>query len=417
MDEMIRELIEKRARVWEQMKDVLDREHTEKRSLDAEEREQADRMTTEIRALDERIDELHQLNVANKKADEARDEYAHVIAATAVETRETVEDAEQRALKDMFAGKRSHMDIDLRGLTPVVSEDRRWEVRDLITDVAGSGGNLVPTSFRRSLYEHLIENSAIRRTNVSVMTTASGDDYQVPKTATYGTAAIVGEGTAISETTQSFGQVTLQAWKYGAFTQVSRELQEDEAVGLIPFLARDLGRAVGNASGADFITGDGSNKPYGVVNATIAEVGTAVAGTVASGVDANELIDLQYSILQGYAERGWWMFARATEGYIRNLRDGNNQFLWQPGLQAGAPNVLLGRPIVNDPNVAALGSGNASIIFGDFSTYMIRDVASVRVERSDDFAFTSDLSTWKVTLRTDGDLIDTTGSIALYVGD
>ena len=67
--------------------------------------------------------------------------------------------------------------------------------------------------------------------------------------------------------------------------------------------------------------------------------------------------------------------------------------------------------------MAALGSGNASIIFGDFSTYFIRDVGSVRVERSDDFAFTTDLTTWKATLRTDGDLIDTTGSIALYVGD
>lgn len=417
MDEMIRKLIEERARVWEQMKAVLDREFTEKRDLDGEEREQAQRMTDDIQRLDARIDELHELNVSNKRADEQRAVYEPVLAATA-ERRDSTENAETRALKDMFAGRRGHIDIDLRGLTTRVDpRTSQWEVRDLITDVAGQGGNLVPTSFRRSLYEHIIENSAIRQTNVTVLTTAAGEDLQVPRTATYGTAAIVGEGTALAETTQSFGQVTLQAWKFGAFTQVSRELQEDNAVDLIPFLARDLGRAIGNISGAAFITGNGSNTIHGVVNATITAQGTAVAGTVASGVDANELVDLQYSIFAPYANRGWWMFARATEGYIRNLRDGNNQFLWQPGLQLGSPNMLLGRPIVNDPNVAALGSGNASIIFGDFSTYFIRDVGSVRVERSDDFAFTTDLTTWKATLRTDGDLIDTTGSIALYVGD
>lgn len=417
MDEMIRKLIESRARTWEQMKALLDREATENRALDAQEEEEAKRLTDEIGRLDARIDELHQLNVANKKADESRAEYEHVLAATH-EQRDSHMSAETRALTELFTGKRKFVDVDIRGLsTRVDPKSNQWEVRDLITDVAGQGGNLVPTSFRRQLYEHIIENSAIRQTNVTVLTTAAGEDLQVPKTATYGTAAVVGEGTAIAETTQSFGQVTLQAWKFGAFTQVSRELLEDNAVDLIPFLARDLGRAIGNASGQDYVTGTGTNQPYGVVNATIAQVGTAVAGTVASGVDANELVSLQYSIFAPYANRGWWMMARATEGYVRRLRDANSMFLWQPSLQLGTPNLLLGRPIVNDPNVAALGSGNASVIFGDFSTYFIRDVGTVRLERSDDFAFTSDLSTWKATLRTDGDLIDTTGSIAVYVGD
>lgn len=417
MDEMIRKLIEERARTWEQMKAVLDREFTEKRELDAEEREQTQRLTDDIQRLDARIDELHELNVSNKRADEQRAQYESVLAANA-ERRDTADSVELRMLKEMFAGKRNHIDIDIRGLsTRIDPSTNRWEVRDLITDVAGQGGNLVPTSFRRMLYEHLIENSAIRQTNVTVLTTAAGEDLQVPKTSTYGTAAIVGEGTALAETTQSFGQVTLQAWKYGAFTQVSRELQEDNAVDLIGFLARDLGRAVGNASGAHYITGTGTNQPYGVVNATIAQVGTAVAGTVASGVDSGELVSLQYAINAQYANRAWWLMRRATEGYIRRLRDSNYQFLWQPSMQLGAPNLLLGRPIVNDPNVAALGSGNSSIIFGDLSAYFIRDVGSVRVERSDDFAFTSDLSTWKVSLRTDGDLIDTSGAIALYVGD
>jgi HK97 family phage major capsid protein len=72
---------------------------------------------------------------------------------------------------------------------------------------------------------------------------------------------------------------------------------------------------------------------------------------------------------------------------------------------------LLGRPIVTDPTVAAVGSANMSVIFGDFSAYVIRDVAGVRIERSDDFAFSSDVVSSRAILRTDGDLLDTTGAI------
>jgi HK97 family phage major capsid protein len=68
--------------------------------------------------------------------------------------------------------------------------------------------------------------------------------------------------------------------------------------------------------------------------------------------------------------------------------------------------MLLGRPVVIDPNVAAPGANAKSVVFGDFSAYYIRDVRGVRFERSDDFTFANDLVSFRAILRTDGDLVD-----------
>ena len=147
---------EERARTWEQAKALLDREN-EGRALEAEEREQYERMAARLGELDARIDELHDLNVANRKAEAAREQYESVVAP---EVRTAREDAETRAWTEFLQGKRSHIDLDFRGMGVQPAEvGRAFEVRDLLKDVAASGGNTVPTSFVRSLYEHMVENS------------------------------------------------------------------------------------------------------------------------------------------------------------------------------------------------------------------------------------------------------------------
>jgi len=110
------------------------------------------------------------------------------------------------------------------------------------------------------------------------------------------------------------------------------------------------------------------------------------------------------------------LFRDATAAAIRKLKDGEGQYLWQPSQQVGTPDRLLGFEVVTDPNVAATGVNNNSVAFGDFSTFYIRDVGAVRIERSDDFAFNADLVTWRGVLRTDSDLIDLTGSVKLFRG-
>lgn len=122
---------------------------------------------------------------------------------------------------------------------------------------------------------------------------------------------------------------------------------------------------------------------------------------------ANDLVDLYHSVISGYRANAYWMMNDLSAAIIRKLRDdtggsGLGNFLWQPGLQAGAPDTIFNRPVVTDHNVAVMAANALSIAFGDFSAYFaIRDVNAVRFERSDDFAFANDLVTFRALFRTD----------------
>jgi HK97 family phage major capsid protein len=100
----------------------------------------------------------------------------------------------------------------------------------------------------------------------------------------------------------------------------------------------------------------------------------------------------------------------ATLAFIRKIKAETtdvNQYPWQPGLQAGAPDTILGRPVVTDPSMPARAANAYSILFGDFSKhYVIRDVQGVRFQRSGDHAFGNDLITFRALLRTDGTRVD-----------
>lgn len=401
MDEQIRDLIEQRANIWNDAKAVLDRDSGE--GLNAEDAEQFERMNDELSRLDLRIDELHNLNEANKRADAHREQYESIVHP---DVRDAAEKAEKNAFAELMSGKRNHLDISLRGMgTHIDKKTFGYEVRDLISDSATAGGNTVPTLFRNELYEHLVERGAIRQTNVQVLSTESGADLQLPKVNSYGTAALVGEGTALAENDPTFGQITLGAWKYGELLELSHELANDNGVGIESFLARNFGIALGNVTGAAYVTGTGTNQPRGVMVAVAADAGTAVQVASAT-VETDNLLDLQFSVIPAYRNRGYWFMNDGTAKAIRKLKNGNDEYVWEPSFKVGTPSQLLGNPVVIDPNVAAIGSANESVAFGDFNGFIIRDVENIRIERSDDFAFSRDMIAFRAVLRTDSDLID-----------
>lgn len=387
----LHKLIETRANVWEQIKAHLDTAEAEGRSDTVEADQTYIRMHTDIAELDKRINASVELEKANSAADEIRARYAPQVEAPA-----TQNDAD--VLRRMVAG-----------------EVRGFEFRDLSKLSAGAGANTVPTSFLGQLQAHMIDVSAIRQTNVTVITTDSGEALQVPKTTAHSSAALIAEAGSITESDPAFGMVTLDAFKYALAIQVSSELETDTGVDLSAYLAMQAGRALGNASGAHFVTGTGSAQPNGVVTAST--LGVTGSASVAGAFTADNLIDLYYSVIASYRRQGSWLLSDAGIKAARKLKDGDLNYIWAPGLTAGEPSTLLGRPVVTDPNVAAPALSAKSVVFGDMSAYMIRDVRGVRVERSADFAFGNDLVTWRFILRTDGDLVDTTGAVKHFIGN
>lgn len=408
--EMLKNQLEERAKSWEKAKAHIDAvEADDTRSMTGEDEATMKRFMDELDGLDAQIGDTRKLLEGNEAAEEAR-ALAERLAQQEDEDRggEAGEDSDLKKLRALARGEVRSVEFRF-----AADDDRRFatgevrESRDLTVGTTTAGGHTVPTSFLNRLYEHLIENTAIRQTRATVINTDSGEALQVPKTTAHGGGALVAEGGAIGESDPTFGQVTLNAYKYGVLAQVSSELMTDTGVDLVGYLARQGGRAIGNAAGVHFITGDGSSKPQGIT--TVSTLGKTAAG--AAAITFDELIDLFFSVIAPYRMNAEWMLKDSTLGAIRKLKDSDGQYLWQPGLTEGQPDTILGKHYVTDPNMPAMTTGLKSVLFGDFSAYTIRDVNGIRIEQSADYAFGNDLVTWRFLLRTDGDLVDTTGAV------
>lgn len=366
---------EARAKAWEEAKALLDSAAAEKRDLTAEEQSKFDRINAD---LDER--------------------------AAAIETIRKAEEREAKAAaaaEGFAVSEVSKSDYDyVRALAKGEIRSHNFETRGTLTPSGSSG--LVPQSFVAQVFDLAREIGPMLDVS-EVFQTQSGEDLKIPTLTAYSTAGIEAAGAEIDESDPTFSSITLSAYKLAFLVPVARELIEDGGVNVADVLARQAGNAIGYAVNSYLTTGTGSDQPNGIMTAA----GTGVSGTIAGGLfTADQLIDLVYSVdgavrrLQG---TGWLMSPTAIRN-ARKLKDNDGQYLFQPSLQAGQPDSLLGFRVYENPAVAAVGSAAASVGFGYLPSYKVRLAGGLRVDRSDDFKFANDLSVFRFMIRVDGDL-------------
>jgi len=399
----IERIKEERAKDWEKAKALLDTAADEKRDLTAEERQEYDRINT---ALDERALWVKDLEGAEQREADMAAAMDRILAQPDERKKEL--EPENAELRKFLRGETRAFDLRPEG---------RVDYRSLSKGTATAGGNTVPTSFYDQLIAHLIEVSGVMMAGPTVLNTDSGENIEVPTTTAHSSGAIVSEGAAIGASDPAFAKRTLGAYKYGVLIQVSSELLADTGVDLEGYLAMQAGRALGNAFGAHLVTGTGSSQPTGVI--TSASTGVTGGAGVTGAFTADNLIDLYFSVIAPYrnSQSCSWLMKDSTLAAVRKLKDTTNQYLWQPSVQVGVPDTLLGKPVVTDPNVAAVALSAKSVAFGDFSAYFVRQVNGVRFERSDDYAFNTDLVTFRALLRGDGLTVDQTGAIKVFTGN
>lgn len=413
MSEVVKSLQERRLRVWEEAKALADKAAEENRTFSGEEESSWQSLNAELDALDKRIKAVID---GEQRAKDAEDAMSKLRGEPRGKGGPDAPAANSEELRKFLRGEGGRT-FDVVPAGPV-------SFRDLSKLSSGAGGATVPTDFYGQLVAHLIETSAIMQAGATVLNTSSGETLQVPKTTAHSSAAIVTEAAAIGESDPAFGQVSLSAYKYGTVIQVSRELLTDAGVDLEGYLSMQAGRALGNAFGAHAITGDGSGKPRGIVtDATAGATGpTGESGGFGSqstvGEGADLLIDLFHSVISPYRMSGScrWIMNDGTAGVIRKIKTTEGQYIWQPSVVAGTPDTILGKPVLTDPNVADIGLGAESVIFGDISQYFIRMAGGIRFERSDEFAFNADLVTFRALMRADAALVDLTGAVKTYTG-
>lgn len=426
--ELINEILDNRAKAVDKLHEVVEQVEASGGHWTAEDEQKSERINREIDDLGIRAENLQKLHASAADASDQRKRFEKIIHPD----HDSGDSPEEERIRNFVRAADPNSDtwapraIEFK-ITDAVKKSVAYakrmgmsvadiEYRDLLKGTTTAGGYTVPTGFVARLYEHLVEAAGIRQTNADVLTTGSGESLLVPKTTSHGNATLVAEAGPLLENDPAFGQVTMGAYKYGQLVQVSSELASDTAIDLLGYIARAAGRNLGLLSGQHMITGTGTAggggaQPEGVMTniTTGATLPTGnTAGFTTAGTSADKIFDLVYSLVSGYRARGQFLTLDATVGMVRKIRDTTNNYIWQPGLTAGQPDRLLNYPIVTDPNVAAFGVTQKVMAFGDFSLYyLIRDVDTVRFERSDDFAFANDLITFRAILRTDGRVIDT----------
>jgi len=282
--------------------------------------------------------------------------------------------------------------------------------RDTLTSTATQA---LSTDVYSTIVQHLVETSSVMSAGATVLTTATGEDLVIPKSTGFVTSAITAEGAAISESDPTLATVVLKSYKYSNFFQVSYELANDTPTNLLLFLARQAAMSLGLGAGGfgdDLVNGTGSGQPRGllldaVIGPTaVTGTGTSLGtqGTANQGTDA--IWNLIGSVAEPYAAApsAGFLMRNASDVIVRKLKDTTGQ----PVQGLTERGRILGYPSFVDPFMPAMATTAKSILFGDFSRAFVRLVNGVRFERSDEFAFSSDLISFRCILRLDAALID-----------
>ena len=168
------------------------------------------------------------------------------------------------------------------------------------------------------------------------------------------------EGGLYPESDDTFGQVTISAYKLGTAIKVSEELINDSVFDLESYIAAEFARRVGTKEEEAFITGNGTGKPTGVF--TSAESAVTTAGTT---ITFDDVMDLYHSLRAPYRHKAVWLLNDTTVKALRKLKDGNGNYIWQPSVVVGQPDMILNRPYYTSNFIPDMTAGNKVMAFGD----------------------------------------------------
>ena len=351
----ILELREKRAKAWDGAKAFLDSKRGESGLLSADDTAAYDKMEADVVAFGKEIERLERQSALDLElAKPTGQPITNNPAATSGEEKTGRAAAEYK--KAFWNAMRGRSAVDVRNALQVGTDSE--------------GGYLVPDEFERILVDALKEENIFRQF-AHVITTSFGD-RKIPVVATKGTASWVDEEGAIPDSDDSFGQVTLGAYKLATMIKVSEELMSDSVFNLENYIAQSFGGRIGNAEEEAFIIGNGTGKPTGILAATGgAQVGVTTAGATAITLD--EVLDLYYSLKAPYRKKAVFLMNDATVKAIRKLKDSNGQYLWQPSIKESTPDTILNRPLHTSSYVPIVAAAAKTVAFGDFSYYWIAD--------------------------------------------
>lgn len=377
-------LREKRAGIWSQAQEFAARAKAGE-SLSAEDNAAWERALADVDALKVQIDNI-------ERSDRLNSEFREIDAAT------TVVDARGREGADGTRDEyRDAFNAFLRyGIGRVSAEQRDLlqanfsQERAQAVGTGSAGGYTAPQGFWAKVTETLKYYGGVIAAGAEVIPTDSGIALPWPTNDdTSNSGAILSENTQISAQDLTFGQKQLSAYTYTSkLILVSLQLLQDSGIDVEAFVGKKVGERLGRIYNTHQTTGTGSSQPQGVI--TGATTGKTTAG--ATAIIYNEIVDLIHSVDVAYRQAPptdvAFMMHDLILAYVRKIRDdsggsGLGRPIWEPSVQVGVPDSLLGfRVVVNNDMASTVATTNKTIAFGNFKAgYVVRQVAGGQLMR------------------------------------
>lgn len=351
----ITEMREKRNKLVGMMDAFLDTHTTDKGTLSAEDDNTYKDMETEVAQL---TDSIHRM--------ERREE---IEAELSKPTSKPLTGKPMKADGDKAAKTGRASDEYKKALLQAMRTNFRQINNVLQEGIDPQGGYLVPDEYDKRLIDILTEENVMRTLGTNI--TTSGE-HKINIAATKPAAAWIEEGGTLTFGDATFDQIILDAHKLHVAIKVTEELLYDNAFNLENYILTQFGKALSNAEEDAFINGTGVGQPLGI----LAETGGAQVGVTSASstkVTADEIINLVYSLKRPYRKNAVFLANDVCVAELRKLKDNNGQYLWQPSLQAGEPDRVLGYKVYTSPYFPVPTAGGTAVAFGDFSYYNIGD--------------------------------------------
>ena len=389
----IKEKKEKRAGLVNQMRSLLNTASAAKRDLNADETTTYSNLEKDVDNLGREVDREDRLAVVENELRNRKDH-----------------NYRPGSSEEVVEGKRNSKEYR----NAIFNQYSRFGKNGLTSDhvnvlTEGSdvdGGYLVPEEFETKLTENLVNADPIRA-GATVIRTAS--DRNIPIETDAGSFAYVGESGTYANSDPQVGRVVLSAFKSGGIVKVSEELLQDSAFAIEPYLLRVAGRRYNALEQTGFAAGTGSGQPLGIFSTTsvggvsVGNTGGAVSASAA--ITADNIMDTYHSLARAYRDNAAFITSDTMVKMLRKLKTGvtsDNTYLWQPGLAAGQPDRLLGRPVLVSDGAPTPAVSVASIAFIDLSYYMIVDRLGLSMQVLKELYAATGQVGFKFSKRTDG---------------
>lgn len=331
----------------------------------------------------------------------------------------------KNAVEDADKGRKPGKDGEISVLQAValylrhgsnVSAEQAVAIRNAMsTTTTTEGGYTVPSEVASMVIDKLKAFGGMREV-ATILSTSTGVAMNWPTSdGTADVGAIVGQNTAVSGADITFGTIGLNPFYYTSNKiALPLELIQDSAIDVVGYVVDRLATRIARIQNTHFTTGAGTTLPDGV----IPKASTGKTGTTGQTLTViyDDLVDLKHSVNRAYRKNAKFMMNDLSVAVVSKIKDTTGRPIWQPAITAGAPDTLLGFPVVTNDDVAVMAANAKSIAFGDFSKYTIRDVAGTTVlRRFDDSAFAlSNQVGFCGWTRSGGNLLDTE-AVKLYV--